>query len=183
VAVKGLLLNFFEFAFPWTLRSRGFVKLLVAPVVRVVNSVGNVKEFLSERDFHSWSSLNSPNEWTPTRFGSIGSMNPLHMRDLFADRKKYSFAVTYNTPLDDVALALPYGPDIDARRKWLEDHRPETVLDYNTNSKAVPLREFVDRELAHVFYNEAARGLPSVIDGLTIAQRRALNCLLRLREG
>lgn len=46
-------------------------------------------------------------------------MDPLHMRDLFAERKKYSFSITYQTPLDDVALSLPYGSDAEARRKWL----------------------------------------------------------------
>jgi hypothetical protein len=85
------------------------------------------------------------NEWTPTYFGTIGHIDPLYMRDIFADRKKYSFAITYQTNLDDSALSLPYSPDTDARRKWLEDHRPEAVLDYNINSKTVPLREFVDK--------------------------------------
>jgi hypothetical protein len=46
-------------------------------------------------------------------------MDPVHMRDLFAERKKYSFAVTYQSSLDDPALSLPYSSNIDARRKWL----------------------------------------------------------------
>lgn len=59
------------------------------------------------------------------------------MRDLFADRKKYSFSVVYQSHLDEGALSLPYGNDIDIRRKWLDDHRPEAILDYNLNSKTV----------------------------------------------
>lgn len=51
------------------------------------------------------------NEWTPTHLGTIGHMDALHMREIFAERKKYSFAVTYQSTLDDSALSLPYGRD------------------------------------------------------------------------
>jgi hypothetical protein len=39
-------------------------------------------------------------------------MDPMHMRHLFADRKKYSFSFVYQNNLDEQALAIPYSSDI-----------------------------------------------------------------------
>jgi len=58
------------------------------------------------------------------------------------------------------------------RKSWLIDYNKDNVID--TDKKSVSVSEFVNSELIHFSMSDIQRSIPSVVDGLKTAQRKAL---------
>ena len=97
--------------------------------------------------------------------------------------KRHCFSLSYQSLLDEDALKIVYGKEsAEQRKRWLDDYKPDTTLEYNINSKNIAIKDFIDKELIHVFYEESCRIIPSLIDGLRPIQRKVLCCLLKSGE-
>lgn len=73
----------------------------------------------------------------------------------------------------------------DARKYWLGDYNPSTILDYSltgdTNSKTeILIEDFISKDLIHFSNASNRRAIPNIMDGLKVSQRKILySCLKR----
>lgn len=168
--IAGLVMNFFHACFPSLMEIRGFFQKFITPIVRAKRGRETLS-FYSLPELEEWKRAGNRG-WTMKYYKGLGTSTAEEAREYFSDLRKH--VKTFEWAGDageaiDKAFNKSRAAD---RREWISAYEPGSHLD---NAKpAVPVRDFIDKELILFSRADIARSIPSVVDGLKPSQRKVL---------
>jgi DNA topoisomerase-2 len=189
--IKGLLFNAIFDQWPELAAVDGFIKCFITPIVKVqptraptVRGKARVRErlFFNLSEFEEFRRQNPAGlRGMKARYlKGLGSSEPQEAREYFADLDRFLKTYTLTDQQRCVSeFEHAFGNKFaDWRKEWLGTYEEDNVYDFN--ERALPLEEFVDKELKHFSLYDNQRSLGNVCDGLKISQRKVLWGVRRL---
>jgi DNA topoisomerase-2 len=182
--IGGLILNFVEVLFPSLLAvDPTFIQRFVTPLIKVSKkgSTSVVKTFFSMPKFDTWRAtatgvrLIASAGTTVKYFKGLGTSSNKEAREYFRNMSShvvdFSFAPTDSTLLDDMFNSRKAA----VRREMLSStYVPGAVVEYVGRQGAVPVREYIEREMLSYSCYDNSRSIVNAIDGLKTSQRKAM---------
>jgi DNA topoisomerase-2 len=171
--IKGLVLNMFHVFWP-RLIELGFVVAMVTPVIKS----GRVW-FFSEEEFRR--AVAEGQAVTNVKYyKGLGTSTSAEAKEYFKQIERLT--VTFNSdPKMDESMQLAFAKALtDDRKSWLTKHMasPPEGIPYG-RVKALPVTEFVHRDLANFSAEDINRSIPHVADGLKPSQRKIIYACLK----
>jgi DNA topoisomerase II len=168
IHIEGLVLNFLHAAFP-KLLTRGFAIAMKTPILKTISK-------RETRFYYDEGSLPAPDKNVHVKyFKGLGTTKPSDVREIFGKKvlEFYSDASTDDT--FEVAFDKKRATD---RKDWLTKYaanqtRPSLDDDPNEIS-AYSITTHLNVQLVKYFYDDCARTLPFVYDGLKESQRKVV---------
>ncbi|KAI8592154.1 DNA topoisomerase [Geranomyces variabilis] len=176
--IKGLIINLIDHFWPSLLKIPGFLVEFITPIVRVTKGEDgpNPQEhsFFTMPEYEAWKAENDDGRlWNHTYYKGLGSSDASDARKYFSDlekhMKQFSTVKAGDRELIDMAFSKKKA---DERKEWLRQFAPGTYMDYG--QAAIPLDEFVNRELILFSMADNFRSIPSFVDGLKPSQRKIM---------
>lgn len=176
--IKGLIINFLDFFYPHLMEEKGFLKILVTPVVKATFK-DKTFSFPNLRAYTTWRETNATNNWQIKYYKGLGTSTAKEAQEYFNN-------ITNNTidildtqkqgPNPDVLLA--FGKEkVNDRKEWLLNYNPNNILQLEPPS-TITIKQFVNQELIHFSNYDNIRSIPSIIDGFKPSQRKVIySCL------
>jgi len=176
--IKGLIINFLDFFYPHLMEEKGFLKILVTPVVKATYK-DKTFSFPNLRAYTTWRETNTTNNWQIKYYKGLGTSTAKEAQEYFNN-------ITNNTidildtqkqgPNPDVLLA--FGKEkVNDRKEWLLNYNPNNILQLEPPS-TITIKQFVNQELIHFSNYDNIRSIPSIIDGFKPSQRKVIySCL------
>lgn len=172
IHIEGLILNFFHSKFP-KLLADGFVISMKTPILKIIKT----GQFLyDERNCGSIEKIAGDDKKVKyykglgtTKAEDVGEIFGSKILELYTDdktRDKFELAFNKSNSDDRKIWLANYNPQRVAGGKTLDDHT-QPVVKYS-------ITDLLDNELVMYFYEDCARTLPSVFDGLKESQRKVL---------
>ena len=171
--IKGLVINFIHFFWPSLLKTVGFLKEFITPIVKATKK-NDVISFFTIPEYEAWSKAADRKAWTIKYYKGLGTSTSKEAQEYFAnlDRHRIEF-IWEDDKLDEDAIDLAFNKKrADDRKLWLGNLNPDTFLDMNTNQ--VAFSDFINKELILFSNYDNIRSIPSVLDGLKPGQRKIL---------
>ena len=174
--IKGLFFNLIEELWPSLFKIDGFLISMLTPIVKVTKSKNNVIQFYSLPDYEKWKASNNDGKgWKIKYYKGLGTSTPKEAKEYFKDMKVINYT---NDEKSNEMLDLAFNKNrTHDRKKWLNGHSPDNVLNYN--KKDVSYTEFINKDLIHFSNSDNIRSIPSLFDGLTPSQRKILYCAFK----
>ena len=199
--IRGLIITLFHSRWP-ALAKSGFLRVLPTPLI-VARKGATAKEFMSTAEFDSYAAahdmrghsikyfkvcshadivsllkLTQRPLTTSFREQGLGSWTSADAKAIFNKTKPVAFVDTDNTA--DTALEMAFAKSkthIDARKQWIiaGTASPPVAESYRAN---VPIGRFVHSDLLLFSIYSVQRAIPSITDGLKIAQRKIMHVTL-----
>ena len=175
--IKGLIINFFDYFFPSLLEIKGFIQILVTPLVKV--SKGNqILSFSNLRSYKLWKEKTKDNYlWKIKYYKGLGTSTSKEAGEYFKNLNANKInLIKDNKSNTDILLAFSK-EKVNDRKLWLQDYNPENILQLEPPS-TINLNQFVHQELIHFSNYDNIRSIPSISDGFKPSQRKVLyGCL------
>ena len=177
--IKGLLFNLFETMWPSLYHTKGFMKSMLTPIIKIKNKKKEVS-FYSVKDYDKWNETTKNKKgWHAKYYKGLGTSTAKEAKEYFKDFKLVNY--TTDTDNDKEALHLAFSKEDNSsnkRKVWLTGYNKNSTLDYT--KKDVSIEEFVNQDLAHFSMSDCNRSIPSVIDGFKPSQRKVMySCFKR----
>ncbi|XP_065845541.1 DNA topoisomerase 2-alpha-like isoform X2 [Oscarella lobularis] len=180
--MKGLLIRFLHHKWPLLLRLP-FLEQFIAPRVKVFKGQ-NKKAFYSISEFDEWeeNTLDSLS-WRVKHYRGLGTSTANEAKEYFQDLEKHRVLFRYCGSSDDAAITLAFARGHAAwRKRWLNDWLAQRKQrrqagkseSFSSGSDQLTFSNFVNEELAQFANAFNDRSIPSLVDGLTPAQRRVV---------
>ena len=174
--IKGLVLNMFHVYWP-KLIELGFVVAMVTPVIKA----GRVWYF-TEEEFRS--AVAEGKVTTGANgikyYKGLGTSTSAEAKEYF--KKIEQLTVAFNSdPKMNESMSLAFAKaQADDRKGWLTKHmaEPPAGIPYG-HLKALPVTDFVHRDLANFSAEDIKRSIPHVADGLKPSQRKVIYACLK----
>lgn len=163
IHIEGLVLNFLHSRFP-KLLDVGFAISMKTPIFKLGHTF-----YYDER------SLNNVSNKKIKYYKGLGTMKPEDVKMVFGT-KVLEFETDDTT---DASFSIAFDSSNTAeRKKWIEKYDPnrnrETLDDTKESVVKFSVTKHLNEELVKFFFNDCARTLPSVFDGLKTSQRKIL---------
>ena len=173
--IKGLVLNMFHVYWP-KLIELGFVVSMVTPVIKA----GKVW-FFTEEAFKDALAQRSGGMPGPVKYyKGLGTSTSAEAKEYF--RQIESLTVAFGAdPRMNESMSLAFAKSqADDRKNWLTHHMasPPPGIPYGA-VKALPVTDFVHRDLANFSAEDIKRSIPHVSDGLKPSQRKVIYACLK----
>ena len=177
--IKGLVLNMFHVYWP-KLIELGFVVSMVTPVIKA----GKVWYFTEEefrQSLQETSAAGAPvSSGNVKYYKGLGTSTSAEAKEYF--QKIQQLTVAFNSdPNMNESMCLAFSKaQTDDRKNWLTKHmaNPPPGIPYG-HVKALPITEFVHRDLANFSAEDIKRSIPHVGDGLKPSQRKVIYACLK----
>ncbi|XP_054168345.1 DNA topoisomerase 2-alpha-like [Oppia nitens] len=182
--IKGLLINFIHHNWP-KLLELNFLEEFITPIVKVSKG-SEVKSFYSLPEFEEWKKETSNwNNWKIKYYKGLGTSTANEAKEYFSDMIRHRIKFKYSGTDDDLAVKLAFSKKlVEQRKDWLtnsmEERKkrrelglPEVYL-YESNTRSVSYKDFVNKELILFSNMDNERSIPSLMDGLKPGQRKVL---------
>ncbi|WWC62083.1 uncharacterized protein I303_104673 [Kwoniella dejecticola CBS 10117] len=171
--IKGLLINFFDHAYPSLLRIPNFLLEFITPIVKVWKGKQE-HTFYTMPQYEEWKAENNDGRgWESKYYKGLGTSKAEDAQKYFADLDRHRLAFdtlkTEDRGLIDMAFSKKKADD---RKEWLRQFKPGTFLDHDTD--VIPISDFVNKELILFSMADNLRSIPSVADGLKPGQRKVM---------
>ncbi|WWC70116.1 uncharacterized protein I206_104063 [Kwoniella pini CBS 10737] len=171
--IKGLLINFFDHAYPSLLRIPNFLLEFITPIVKVWKGKQE-HTFYTMPQYEEWKAENNEGRgWESKYYKGLGTSKAEDAQKYFADLDRHRLAFdtlkTEDRGLIDMAFSKKKADD---RKEWLRQFKPGTFLDHDTD--VIPISDFVNKELILFSMADNLRSIPSVADGLKPGQRKVM---------
>ena len=165
--IRGLLINLFHELWHDLLKIPGFITYMATPIVKASKS-SKVLSFFTQYEYEEWKKLNSG--WKIKYYKGLGTSTSQEAREYFKTLNIVKYI--YQGKIDDDAIHLAFSKSMaDNRKDWLKGHTESNII---TDSKEIPFKEFVDKDLIHFSNYSLERSIPNVMDGLKTSQRKIL---------
>ncbi|QSS48677.1 DNA topoisomerase II [Histoplasma capsulatum var. duboisii H88] len=176
--IKGLLINFFQVAFPSLLKIPQFLIEFITPIVKVWKGDPKnptiSKVFFTMQEYKTWQEIHGHDKrWEKKYYKGLGTSSTddaeIYFRDLDKHLKQFHVMQDHEAELIDLAFSKKKA---DERKEWLRQFKPGTFLDHTTDE--ITYTDFINKELILFSMADNIRSIPSVIDGLKPGQRKVL---------
>ena len=180
--IKGLLINFFQVAFPSLLKLPGFLLEFITPIAKAwkgpaenptgVQTFYTMPEFEMFRETHK--DLLKRKIWRSKYYKGLGTSSTQEAQGYFSDLDKHlkAFHIMREHEVNLIDLAFSK-KRADERKTWLGDFKPGTYLDHGAVND-ITYDDFVNKELILFSMADNIRSIPSMVDGLKPGQRKVM---------
>jgi DNA topoisomerase-2 len=182
--IKGLLINFLDYFYSHLMEEKGFLKILVTPVIKaslkdVVLSFQNLRAYgiwkeKRENEFHDSS------KWNIKYYKGLGTSTSKEAQEYFVDLVKNTIDILDTQkqgPNPDILLA--FGKEkVNDRKVWLSNYNAQNILQLEP-PMTITIKQFVNQELIHFSNYDNIRSIPSIIDGFKPSQRKVIYACLK----
>jgi len=177
--IKGLIINFLDFFYSHLMEEKGFLKILVTPVVKA-SQKDKVFSFQNLRAYSSWKDANDSTKWNIKYYKGLGTSTSKEAQDYFINLEKNTIDILDTQkqgPNPDILLA--FGKEkVNDRKQWLTKYDPENILQLEPPT-TITIKQFVNQELIHFSNYDNIRSIPSIIDGFKPSQRKVIYACLK----
>jgi DNA topoisomerase-2 len=172
--IKGLVLNMFHVYWP-SLIDLGFVVSMVTPVIKA----GKVW-FFTEEAFREALSQRSGGMGTVKYYKGLGTSTSAEAKEYFRQIEKLTVAFNSDENMNESMTLAFSKAQADDRKNWLTRHMatPPPGIPYGS-VKALPVTDFIHRDLANFSTEDIKRSIPHVSDGLKPSQRKVIYACLK----
>jgi len=174
--IKGLVLNMFHVYWP-KLIELGFVVSMVTPVIKA----GRVWYF-TEEEFRTAQEAGrvTVGQNGIKYYKGLGTSTSAEAKEYFQKIEQLTVAFNSDSKMNE-SMSLAFAKSqADDRKGWLTNHMasPPPGVPYG-HIKALPITEFVHRDLANFSAEDIKRSIPHVADGLKPSQRKVIYACLK----
>jgi len=173
IHIECLILNFLHSTFPKLLES-GFAVGMKTPILKTI-SAGKTRLYFDERSFGKRAGCTTST--SVKYFKGLGTTKPEDVKHIFGlkilnffvdDKTNKTFEVAFNKKDAESrkTLLAKYMTDLEKDCATLDDET-ETFIPYS-------ISKHLNEQLIKFFYDDCARTLPSIYDGLKESQRKAV---------
>ncbi|CAM6032214.1 unnamed protein product, partial [Sphagnum compactum] len=182
--IKGLLINFIHHNWP-SLLKLNFLEEFITPIVKVSKG-SEVKSFYSLPEFEEWKNeTNNWSAWKVKYYKGLGTSTSAEAKEYFSEMRRHRITFKYEGPSDDQAVMLAFSKKmIEQRKDWLTNGMEERkrrrelglseIYLYESNTRSVSYKDFVNKELILFSNMDNERSIPSMMDGLKPGQRKVI---------
>lgn len=172
--IKGLMMNLFDCMWEELLRIPKFMGSMRTPLLKV--TFGTKKHsFYTEQSYRKWFGTLTEDEQQKIKikyYKGLGTSTSKEAKKYFDNID--GNMVYYTTDGGsrqklDMAFNKKRADD---RKDWLNTYKFEVEVEYSKNQ--TPISQFIDKEMIHFSNASNIRGIPSVVDGLKVSQRKIL---------
>ncbi|CAE7635758.1 top2, partial [Symbiodinium sp. KB8] len=177
--IKGLVINFLHHFWPSLLKLPGFLKEFITPIVKCTKGP-RVVSFFTMPEYQRWLEMNNYGKgWRIKYYKGLGTSTSAEAKEYFSNLETHMIDFCYNDESDDQLIDLAFSKRrADDRKRWLQEYRPGTHIDYSIEK--MYYSEFVNKELILFSMADNLRSIPSAVDGLKPSQRKVLfSCFKR----
>jgi len=178
--IKGLIINFFDYFFPSLLEIKGFMRILVTPLVKVTKN-NQVLNFANLRAYKTWKEKNSDsNLWKIKYYKGLGTSTSKEAGEYFQSIQSNTIDVLDTQKQgSNPDILLAFAKDkVNDRKQWLTNYNPDAILQLEPPA-TITIKEFVHQELIHFSNYDNIRSIPSIADGFKPSQRKVLYACIR----
>ena len=174
--IKGLVLNMFHVYWP-KLIELGFVVSMVTPVIKA----GRVWYF-TEEEFRAAQEAGRVTVGANgiKYYKGLGTSTSAEAKEYFQKIDQLTVAFGADPHMTESMTLAFAKAQADDRKGWLTNHMaaPPAGIPYG-HIKALPVTEFVHRDLANFSAEDIKRSIPHVVDGLKPSQRKVIYACLK----
>jgi DNA topoisomerase-2 len=172
--IKGLVLNMFHVYWP-KLIELGFVVSMVTPVIKA----GRVWYF-TEEEFRAAREGGAVSSGNVKYYKGLGTSTSAEAKEYFQKIEQLTVAFNSDQNMNESMTLAFAKAQADDRKGWLTNHMaaPPAGIPYG-HIKALPVTEFVHRDLANFSAEDIKRSIPHVVDGLKPSQRKVIYACLK----
>lgn len=178
--IKGLIINFFDYFFPSLLEIKGFLKILVTPLVKAMKN-DQILNFANLRAYKTWKEKTSNSHlWKIKYYKGLGTSTSKEAGEYFKAIESNTIGVVDTQKQGsnpDVLLAFAKDK-VNDRKIWLSNYNPDSILQLEPPT-TITIKEFVHQELIHFSNYDNIRSIPSISDGFKPSQRKVLYACLK----
>ena len=179
--IKGLVLNMFHVYWP-KLIELGFVVSMVTPVIKA----GKIWYFTEEEFRTAQQSVSAggrPQSVSPTGvkyYKGLGTSTSAEAKEYFKQIERLTVAFGADPHMNESMTLAFAKAQADDRKGWLTNHMaaPPMGIPYG-HIKALPVTDFVHRDLANFSAEDIKRSIPHVVDGLKPSQRKVIYACMK----
>jgi len=182
--IKGLIINFLEFFYSHLMEEKGFLKILVTPVVKAT-SKDKVFSFQNLRAYKTWvSSESNTNKFNIKYYKGLGTSTSKEAQEYFLNLDKNIIDILdpsknkgVNNQNPDILLAFDKSK-VNDRKNWLMKYDPNNILQLEP-PMTITIKQFITQELIHFSNYDNIRSIPSIIDGFKPSQRKVIYACIK----
>ena len=175
--IKGLIINFFNYYYPSLLENKGFLKILITPLIKITKN-NTIITFPNLRAFNIWKEKNNSNQWKIKYYKGLGTSTSLEAAEYFQNIEKNTIDILDNDKdHKDILLAFAKNK-VNERKQWLLNYNHNNILQLEPPT-TITIKEFINQELIHFSNYDNIRSIPSMIDGLKPSQRKVIYACLK----
>jgi DNA topoisomerase II len=178
--IKGLIINFIDYFFPSLLEIKGFIKILVTPLVKAIKNE-QVLNFANLRAYKTWKeqTINS-HLWKIKYYKGLGTSTGKEAAEYFkVIESNIINVVDIQNQRSNPDILLAFSKEkINDRKIWLSNYNPESILELEPPT-TITIKQFVHQELIHFSNYDNIRSIPSILDGFKPSQRKVLYACLK----
>ena len=173
--IKGLLLNMFHVYWP-QLIELGFIVSMVTPVIKA----GRVWYFTEEEFRAAQEAGRIVSSGNVKYYKGLGTSTSAEAKEYFQKIDQLTVAFGADPTMNESMTLAFSKAQADDRKGWLTNHMaaPPAGIPYG-HIKALPVTDFVHRDLANFSAEDIKRSIPHVVDGLKPSQRKVIYACLK----
>lgn len=175
--IKGLIINFFDYFFPSLLEIKGFIQILVTPLVKVTKG-NQILSFSNLRAYKLWKEKTKDSYlWKIKYYKGLGTSTSKEAGEYFQNLETNKINLIKDSK-SNIDILLAFSKEkVNDRKLWLLEYNPDNILQLEP-PMTINLKEFVHQELIHFSNYDNLRSIPSISDGFKPSQRKVLyGCL------
>ena len=168
--IKGLVLNMFHVYWP-NLIELGFVVSMITPVIKA----GKVWYF-TEEEFRQSPATSGPVKY----YKGLGTSTSAEAKEYFKQIERLTVAFNSDSKMNESMNLAFSKAQSDDRKDWLTTHmaKPPPGVPYG-KVKALPVTDFIYKDMANFSAEDIKRSIPHVADGLKPSQRKVIYACLK----
>ena len=171
--IKGLIINFLDYWFPSLLKLPNFLLEFITPIVKVSKNKREIS-FFTIPEYEQWKEETDDGRgWKIKYFKGLGTSDATDAKKYFGDMRRHRIPFQVSTQEDRELIDMAFNKKkADNRKEWLRGFVPGTFMDHNVD--AIPLSDFINKELILFSMADNIRSIPSAVDGFKPGQRKVL---------
>mmetsp|Transcript_15373 Transcript_15373/g.27446 ORF Transcript_15373/g.27446 Transcript_15373/m.27446 type:complete len:1298 (+) Transcript_15373:21-3914(+) len=177
--IKGLLINLFYRFWPDLLKTGGFLKEFITPIVKVTKGPQTV-QFFTQAEYETWKKQTGGGSgWHVKYYKGLGTSTSKEAKTYFSAIHQHCLDFAWQSDQDAELIDMAFSKSrADDRKSWMNGYKEGTHIDHS--QLRVPYQDFINLELVQFSRYDLMRNVPSIMDGLKPTQRKILfSCFKR----
>eukprot|EP00931_Biecheleriopsis_adriatica_P005192 TRINITY_DN106727_c0_g1_i1.p1 TRINITY_DN106727_c0_g1~~TRINITY_DN106727_c0_g1_i1.p1 ORF type:complete len:1234 (+),score=353.48 TRINITY_DN106727_c0_g1_i1:61-3762(+) len=176
--IKGLLINLFHHWWPDLMRTPGFLKEFVTPIVKATKG-DQIMQFFTQTEYEAWKEENNGGAgWRIKYYKGLGTSTAAEAKEYFSAITDHRIEFEYKSKKDGELVDMAFNKArADDRKEWMNSYEEGTCVDHTNTS--ISYEDFVNLELVQFARYDVMRSVPCVMDGLKPTQRKVLFCCFK----
>ncbi|KAJ3362198.1 DNA topoisomerase 2 [Allomyces javanicus] len=182
--IKGLIINYFDSQFPSLLgNNRNFLMEFITPIIRCKKGSETVS-FYSIPEFDQWVHQTSggsgriPSGWNVKYYKGLATSQTHEIKEYFRNIATNLKPFLPTDTADREKIDIVFNKKrVNERKEWLKTYNPDVYRDQMLREHKI--NDFFDQGMIHFSISDNIRSIPSVVDGLKVAQRKILWTMMK----